>query len=264
MVLSLPLEAQTLVEYTHYPLSVTHTVPPNILILMDNSKGMHQQAYEGDFDPEVIYDGYFDPSARYSYSDDSYFKRDSAGIWHGNFLNWLTMRRIDILRRVLIGGKAMANSRDGSGSQELVGEGDIESGYEFIKRYERGSSRYYPKPSEFGLASSSPVFFGLDKGFIYVGDSSDPLSYYTRKFAIRVQKESSIEPEAFIEGNVAGLVQQIGSKAHFGLEVFNSDGEGGKITNPIGDSLNNLTAAIENSSITTWSPLAEALFEGIR
>ena len=264
MALSLPLGAQTMVDYTHYPLSVTQVVPPTILILMDNSQGMHQQAYEGDFEPKIIYDGYFDPSARYSYINDSYFERSSTGKWQGNFLNWLTMRRIDILRKVLIGGRAVANSRNGSGSQQLMGEEDIKAGYEFIKKYKLGAGTHYPQASEFGLAASSPVYFGLEKGYICVGDDLDPFSHYTRKFAVRVQKESRVEPDAFIEGNIAGLVQQIGGKARFGLGVFNEDGEGGKVINPVGDDLNDLIYNIENSSAVDWSPLAESFFEGVR
>ena len=264
LILSLPLKAQTMVEYTHYPLSATQAVPPNILILMDNSSTMSQQAYEGDFNPQITYDGYFDPTAQYSYVNDSYFGRNLTGNWHGNFLNWLTMRRIDILRKVLIGGKAVTNSRNGSGIQQLIGEEEIEAGYEFIKQYQQGAGTYYPVPSWFGLTASSPVYFGLDKGYIYVGDDINPFSHYTRRFAIRVQKESRYETDKFIEGNIAGLVQRIGTKARFGLEVFNDDGEGGTIINPIGDDLSNLITNIENSKATTWSPLAESFFEGVR
>lgn len=262
--LSLPLNAQTMVEYTHYPLSATQAVPPKILILMDNSSNMHKQAYEGDFDSQSTYDGYFDTSAQYSYVNDSYFGRNPAGKWSGNFLNWLTMRRIDIVRKVLIGGKAVANSRNSSGIQQLIGEEAIEAGYEFLKYYEQGAGRYYPGPKELGLDTSSLVYFGLDKGLIYVGGSINPFFDYTKRFAIRVQKESSFEPDEFIEGNIAGLVQRIGTKVRFGLEVFNEDGEGGKIINPVGDDLNSIIAAIENVNITTWSPLAESFFEGVR
>lgn len=264
IMLSPSLKAHNIAEYTHYPLSVTQAVPPNILILMDNSSGMHQRAYNGDFDPPITYDGYFDPSARYSYINDSNFGRNLTGNWSGNFLNWLTMRRIDILRKVLIGGKAVVNSRNGSGNQQLIGEEDIGVGCEFLKHYEQGAGRYYPGPLELGLTASSPVFFGLDKGFIYVGGGINPFSDYTRRFTIKVQKESSYEPDMFIGGTIAGLMQKIGTKARFGLEVFNEDGEGGKIINPVGDDLNSIITVIENVNVTTWSPLAESFFEGVR
>ena len=264
VMLSPPLKAYNIVEYSHYPLSAAQAVPPSILILMDNSSNIKQQAYEGDFDPQITYDGYFDPSARYCYINDSYFERSLTGKWSGNFLNWLTMRRIDILKKVLIGGKALANSRNSNGSQRLIGEEDVEAGYDFLKHYEQGVGRYYPELKDLGLDTSSPVYFGLDKGFIYVGNDSDPFSHYTRRFSIRVQKDDRSEPDKFIEGNIAGLLQRIGSKARFGLEVFNDNGEGGTIINPIGDDLNNLITNIENSKAKTWSPLAESFFEGVR
>jgi type IV pilus assembly protein PilY1 len=76
------------------------------------------------------YYGDFVPNARYTYvgstsSQDSvgYFQRDDAnGQWSGNFLNWLTMRRGDIAKKVLVGGKAEAGERDGDGDTILVGE----------------------------------------------------------------------------------------------------------------------------------------------
>jgi type IV pilus assembly protein PilY1 len=264
VILSFPLNAQTIFEYTHYPLTAAQTAPPAILILIDNSRSMHRQAYEGEFDPRSVYYGYFEPSAQYAYRDDSYFERNAAGNWNGNFLNWLSMRRIDILRKVLIGGKAVAHSRTGSGSQQLVGEEDIKAGYDFLKQCEQEAGKYSPEPVDLGLTGSSPVYFGLDKGSIYVGDEINPFSHYTRKFQIRVQKESTSEPYNFIEGNIAGVLQRVGSRARFGLEVLNEDGEGGTIINPIGDDLHNLITNIENINTTTFSPLAESLFEGVR
>ena len=183
-IFSFPSNAQTIVEYTHYPLLTTKVMPPNILILMDNSIRINQQAYDGDFDPHITHDGYFDPSARYAYINDSYFKRNATGSWDGNFLNWLAMRRIDILRKVLVGGKAVANSRDGSGVQKLVGEEDVEPGYDFTKQYGEGAGRFYPGQAALGLTTFSPVYFGLDKGFIYVSDNPDPFSHHTRRFMI--------------------------------------------------------------------------------
>ena len=158
-ILPFPLNAQTIVEYTHYPLLTTQTMPPNILILMDNSSRMNQQAYDGDFNPHVAHDGYFDPLARYTYTSDGCFKRNATGNWDGNFLNWLAMRRIYMLRKVLVGGKAESNSRDGGGVQKLVGEEDVEPGYHFIKQYGKGAGVFYPGQSALGLTAFSPVYF---------------------------------------------------------------------------------------------------------
>ena len=77
----------SLVDYTHYPLSSTKMVPPNVLILMDNSESMHQQVYQEDFDPLRNYDGYFKSDSFYSYVNDAYFEINPLGEWSGNFLN---------------------------------------------------------------------------------------------------------------------------------------------------------------------------------
>ena len=264
LLFSLPLGATTIVDYTHYPLEAAQSVPPTILILMDNSRFMLQQAYRGDFNPHATYDGYFDPSASYSYSADHYFEMSTGGKWNGNFLNWLAMRRVDIVRKVLIGGKAVENSRTGNGSQILMGEDDIEQGYEFVKRSELGAGVYYPPREELGLTPSSPLSFGMDDGIVYVGDSDDPFSHATRWFAIKVKKESAKEPDKFMDGELAGVVQRMAAKARFGVETFNPDGEGGKVIMSAGGGLQDLIAAIESSGTTPWSPLAEAFFEGVR
>lgn len=94
---------QTMADYTSYPIFLSQSVTPNILIILDNSISMNLQAYTGAYDSNVRYYGYFDPDARYTYSSQR-FNRDSGGAWGGNFLNWMTMRRIDVARKVLVGG----------------------------------------------------------------------------------------------------------------------------------------------------------------
>lgn len=65
--------------------------------------------------PDFNYYGYFDSSKCYSHDGDKFvpgaFKDDStwcqnqsAARWSGNFLNWATMTRIDVVRKMLYGG----------------------------------------------------------------------------------------------------------------------------------------------------------------
>jgi type IV pilus assembly protein PilY1 len=58
----------------------------------------------------------------------------ATGLWDGNWLNWLCMRRIDVLRKVLMGGKATA--RTGGGNQVNYGEDPAQSNRTFIKRFD--------------------------------------------------------------------------------------------------------------------------------
>jgi type IV pilus assembly protein PilY1 len=110
-------------------------VPPNVqtttarpLIMLNMSKD-HQlfyrayneySDYNGDGVPDgtyihtVRYSGYFDHTKCYTYSSTvSRFAPSSAAdstnlctnAWHGNFLNWATMTRADVVRKVLYGGQ---------------------------------------------------------------------------------------------------------------------------------------------------------------
>jgi type IV pilus assembly protein PilY1 len=80
---------------------------------------------------EAGYYGYFVPTARYTYSDSRFIRDDAGGEWSGNFLNWLTMRRVDISRKVLIGG--LAENRYGDGSARLIGEDPAQDSRRFLK-----------------------------------------------------------------------------------------------------------------------------------
>lgn len=91
---------------------------------------------ETTFDPTISYAGYFDNTLCYKYTDDKRFEPDSSAVtdtskskvvngstkyakycnsgttvpipsqqWSGNFLNWASMTRIDILRQTFYGGK---------------------------------------------------------------------------------------------------------------------------------------------------------------
>jgi type IV pilus assembly protein PilY1 len=140
--------AQTMADYTCFPIFTTTAVTPNILIILDNSGSMNLMAYgydangyyhPDDFDPNITYYGYFDPTSRYSYANE--FDRDAGGDWDGNFLNWLTMRRVDLARKVLVGGKQTA--RSGGGNQTLYGETPAQEDRKYFKFY-YDSGNYTP------------------------------------------------------------------------------------------------------------------------
>ncbi len=259
----LMLRAQTLIDYTHYPLTAVREIPPTILIMVDNSVSMYRAAYEENFNPERIYDGYFKPSASYAYSSGGYFYINDTGRWNGNFLNWLTMRRIDMVRKALIGGKTVTGTRDSSGVSHLIGEAAGDDGYEIVKQYAEGAGLLYPLPEELGMDPSSPVYFGLTDGIIFVGSTPDPITENTLQLAIRVVKEKLHEPDDFRNGEISGLLHGLAGRARLGLMLFNEDGQGGRIANPVGDELHNLVSTIETAPLVSWSPLAESLFEAV-
>ena len=103
-------------------------IPPLVMVLMAKDEKLFYKAYSDliDLDEDSVIDdtykdaisdhGYFNSSTCYDYNaTNNRFEPQSAafgtnlhycsGRWSGNFLNWATMARIDILRKVLYGGK---------------------------------------------------------------------------------------------------------------------------------------------------------------
>ncbi len=120
-----PVFAQTLDDYTAYPPFITTGAPPLTMFVMSKDHKLFYKAYNDivDLDEDGLIDatykdtinyyGYFDSNKCYSYSSNRFIPQGLAtglerhyctGQWSGNFLNWVTMARIDILRKVLYGG----------------------------------------------------------------------------------------------------------------------------------------------------------------
>jgi len=141
------------------PFIETATGKPSVVMAFDVSGSMLHSAYEknalrerdlGDtFDPDRAggYYGYFDPASNYRYDYlNEVFWPDATGDWNGSFLNWLTMRRVDVARKVMIGGKV--NDRDGEtldGQKVWVLEGEVEyRDTDAMTLYDANSSSYSP------------------------------------------------------------------------------------------------------------------------
>nr|WP_298416122.1 PilC/PilY family type IV pilus protein [uncultured Halomonas sp.] len=119
------------------PRSAQANVDPRSMIVMSNDHQLFFKAYtdwsdiDGDgiiddtYKSSINYYGYFDSQSCYDYDDSiegGAFKRANASgedytcsgnkYWSGNFLNWVSMTRIDILRKVLYGGKRFRDNKD--------------------------------------------------------------------------------------------------------------------------------------------------------
>jgi type IV pilus assembly protein PilY1 len=106
------------------PLFLGGEVPPLVMLVMERDHKLYTEAYndstdlngDGELDvhynPAIDYYGYFDCNKCYDYSSAvQRFEpaaitpdRKCAGNWSGNFLNYMTMSRMDCLRKVLYGG----------------------------------------------------------------------------------------------------------------------------------------------------------------
>lgn len=111
------------------PLYLGASIPPLVLLALSKDQQLYKKAYndysdldgDGQFETTykhtIDYYGYFDPYKCYSYdTTNNWFSpvarpsyttkpSDCAGNWSGNFLNWVSMSRIDAVRKLLYGGK---------------------------------------------------------------------------------------------------------------------------------------------------------------
>ena len=127
-------QAQNMADYTSVPTFITAARPPLLMMVMGRNHKLYYEAYNdasdlnGDgsldvgYNPNLIdengepliYYGYFDSNKCYEYdAGQTRFepvdwavnrKCDGANEWSGDFLNYLTMCRMDTLRKVLYGG----------------------------------------------------------------------------------------------------------------------------------------------------------------
>lgn len=244
-------------QYTCVPVFQVTATQPAILIMLDNSGSMNEAAYASKpYNQDISYYGYFEPNVKYSYAS-NLFTRNTSGAWDGNFLNWAAMRRIDVARKVLTGGKCI--SRDGGGKQALEGESpavtrdvSIDNGQVDI-----WSATPYPNQRfKFTLTKGSLVFSRLSGGV-----------WSSTTYTIKVQKDNTFPDEEFnfVDGNLAGIIEKVGAKAEWGLEFFRygtgTNQSGGRIVNAI-DELNtqSMEIDIQNQDAETWTPLSEAYY----
>jgi len=119
-----PAEAVDMVNYCSIPPFVARQGPPLVTIVMGRDHKLYYEAYndacdldgDGDLelgythDIEMPYYGYFDSFTCYTYDGNKFIPSGTttdmycSGNWSGNFLNWLSMSRMDVLRKVLYGG----------------------------------------------------------------------------------------------------------------------------------------------------------------
>jgi len=131
-------ETAVMNDYCIQPPFISQAVPPLLTFVMDKEHRLFTEAYSDSFDLDndgkiettykhpIEYYGYFDPNKCYTYSGTAnafqpanystqtgtdtagmpvYNRFCVAGQWSGNVLNWLTMSRMDVLKKVLYGGQ---------------------------------------------------------------------------------------------------------------------------------------------------------------
>jgi type IV pilus assembly protein PilY1 len=181
------------------------------------------------------------------------------GLWDGNWLNWCSMRRMDVLRKVLVGGtvKDLAGNmgeympdqyaRDGSGAQRNVGEWQ----------------NTWWETMTFDTSGTGPAVSPYDGNYSY-DITSGQIRVSGDRIPIDVLKQSTIDEADFYEGNLVGLIQRIGDRARWGNIWFNLNNStstnGGKVENVVNSDLMDLVHNLESKPGIGNTPLAETFY----
>ena len=234
----LPNADAAMIDYCIVPPYVIQDVAPNVMIVLDNSGSMLTFAYYDGFTtptdngdnndctnsgapctgftepgtyPTYKYYGYFDPDYWYTYSSNRFVPAASksaarpANSWDGNFLNWLTMRRVDIIRKVITGGTT--TSGEGSGYSRLKGEAaDCDARGRFKEVGNAGDYSPYSGLRTFTVDSLGRPCDGSGSG-----TSSFSVSGVGGSFNVAVRIPNPVE----------GVLQDvIGTRARLGLSFY--------------------------------------------
>ena len=302
--LCIPTQASaqvSMADYTATPPFATETnVPPNVLLVLDNSGSMNRVAFDymgnlNAFDPTTVYSGLFDPLECYTYGSQKFDPNPAANPltpgtcgsteWSGNLLNFATMRRIDIVKLVMMGGTCSVGGRDAMGNcSQLIAQNTFANGA-FAADQTQGVSRALAEnriPTAQLPAIGEDVYFhlmgdtaALSGDFCIDNDVIPPPSSKCDTGTTAGLGGGNETADGYVETqwklridhfeNSSGVMQEVGSKARFGLMEFRDDsGDGGQILSGVGDNIQSMITGIEATTPQTWTPLAESLYEATR
>ncbi|MBR9981091.1 MAG: hypothetical protein KFF50_08700, partial [Desulfatitalea sp.] len=190
-----------------------------------------------------------------------------VGFWDGNWLNWMSMRRIDVLRKVLVGGR-LHDTR----AHVLIGENDARDGVpdaQYSKDH-TNSAHMAVTP----LAGAHSYTVRRDGTFLVRASSSN------YAFNIHVQKEREIEPQDFFldpatnQYELAGVLQRVGDQARWGNMWFNrgiwSDSpgyevSGGHVAHPVDNGISDaIVDDLRTKRCESWTPLGESYYVALQ
>jgi type IV pilus assembly protein PilY1 len=277
-------------DYCQVPPYVIQDVPPNVMIVLDNSGSMFYFSYFDGFNtttttddnlcadsanpctgftapgtyPTYKYYGYFNPDYWYTYSSNRFVpaarktETRPASSWDGNFLNWLTMRRLDVIRKVMTGGRKTTG--EGSGYDRLIGEiADCDGRGKYKRINNAQDYTPYSGNRKFYVYSANAGCGGGGSGTSYFGvrnasDGSDGTG-----------NETTLNVAVRVPTPVEGVLQEVvGTRARLGLSFYRVNSptpHGGFVRVPVaGGSLSSTVNEINLTRPNSNTPLAETLW----
>lgn len=161
------------------PLFLTKAAKPMVMLVMSKDHQLFYKAYndysdldpdrndgvETTYKPNFVYYGYFDSTTCYGYENSRFVPKANTDLqyycdgtkWSGNFLNWITMSRMDIVRKLLYGGRRSTDT----GSLTVLERAYIPTdAHSWVKYYNRGDiNKLTPLTSTTGNGQGDGVSF---------------------------------------------------------------------------------------------------------
>lgn len=124
------VSTQDIASFISLPLTSVESAPPIVMLAITRDHQLFYKAYndytdltgdgraETTYSHQVDYYGYFDSFKCYVYQNDRFEPASitpdkyCSGEWSGNFLNWVSMTRMDAVRRLLYGGSRSTDTAD--------------------------------------------------------------------------------------------------------------------------------------------------------
>jgi len=186
----------------------------------------------------------------------------SEELWDGNWMNWSSTRRVDVARKVLMGGRGATT---GGGTPHVQGENSYQGGRDWRVRF---------KSDAVGRHAVSPYHGQYDYHFTTQNGAGNPgrMIVSGTSYNLDIELSPIFDKETFTsDGKVGGVLQTFRDAAYWGLEFFQNDGNG---TNQEGGDIRvtlkahptdaEFINAVGNEPARTWTPLAESFYTAVQ
>lgn len=213
----------SLADYTAYPPFVSQAVPPLVMLVMSKDQRLFYKAYNDimDLDKDgtidttykdtINYYGYFDSNKCYVYQNSRFEPSATAtgtnlhacsAKWSGNFLNWATMARIDVVRKTLYGGYRSSDTAgtdaSGGGATTVLSRTVLpRDNHSWVKTYNGSDLASFVPTSALGIASGSVTLCNTNTastettGLMMVVDGNYPYAASTEVYQCQKTFEGS-------------------------------------------------------------------------
>ncbi len=271
-------------NYSLTPPFLADAVAPSTTLIVDSSGSMNEHAYQEieigwryssdssnrraytGFNSTYEYYGFFDSRSYYAYnSTGNKFYPSASGEWNGNFMNWVSMHRTDVVRKVLTGGP-YSNSTStytvsNTDESNHRGKYHVFDASSAVTDLNNESKHVVPAGyrEKLGFVQVS----GDDFLYIYAVTSVDTaqspdrwnIGAFKNQFTLSIHSEKKY-----------GVLDRFGYRMRLSLFRYDDDGSnnnGGKILNymtsdptQISDIIND----INTLAMDSWTPLAETFY----